>query len=359
MEGGGKTGNYVNKLRDRRKTKKQLLKIGRERETVKEREREAWSVRGEAQQILSGGEIALLRIYCFKCNWVQPAPGEKNPLKSPLLCRMLLLCEQPCCSATTWLHTLLRTFISPIRSKHKQSWGVRVSEGVAKKRSPHNSNYLTAQFSVPISWLWAALPVMVIPFKNVLALLWAVIDLWSMSFEEFLFGYILLEVDRTITVLVPHLSTCVQYCNVYMDLLKPRLQPLGSAVTHNLSPSFSGISYFQGAVKLYKSFCVFLRITCENGGRLSTYNLDNQSSLYSCDTAAAAMLYIFIWFTLNTILAVWQRSKEVTVLSVMLFIHAALLNNEIQLQQQPLPSLFSIISDGNELLDLILSTVCR
>lgn len=33
--------------------------------------------RGEARQILSGGEIALLRIYCFKCNWVQPAPGEK------------------------------------------------------------------------------------------------------------------------------------------------------------------------------------------------------------------------------------------------------------------------------------------
>lgn len=28
MGGGGETGNYVNKLRDRRKTKKQLLKIG-------------------------------------------------------------------------------------------------------------------------------------------------------------------------------------------------------------------------------------------------------------------------------------------------------------------------------------------
>lgn len=41
------------------------------------REREAESVRGEARQILFGGEIALLRIYCFKCNWVQPAPGEK------------------------------------------------------------------------------------------------------------------------------------------------------------------------------------------------------------------------------------------------------------------------------------------
>lgn len=46
---------------------------------------EVWSGRGEAQQILSGGEIALLRIYCFKCNWVQPAPGERNPLKPPLL----------------------------------------------------------------------------------------------------------------------------------------------------------------------------------------------------------------------------------------------------------------------------------
>lgn len=48
------------------------------RETVlvcfTERER---AHRGEAWQILSRGEIALLRIYCFKCNWVQPAPGEK------------------------------------------------------------------------------------------------------------------------------------------------------------------------------------------------------------------------------------------------------------------------------------------
>lgn len=35
---------------------------------------------GEARQILSGGEIALLKIYCFKSNWVQPAAGEKkNP----------------------------------------------------------------------------------------------------------------------------------------------------------------------------------------------------------------------------------------------------------------------------------------
>lgn len=33
--------------------------------------------KGEAQQILSRGEIALLRIYCFVCNWVQLAPGEK------------------------------------------------------------------------------------------------------------------------------------------------------------------------------------------------------------------------------------------------------------------------------------------
>lgn len=56
-----------------------------EREGIEDREKEMWSGRGEAQQILSGGEIALLRIYCFKCNWVQPAPGEKNPLKSPLL----------------------------------------------------------------------------------------------------------------------------------------------------------------------------------------------------------------------------------------------------------------------------------
>lgn len=56
-----------------------------ERERLEDREKERWSGRGEAQQVLSGGEIALLRIYCFKCNWVQPAPGEKNPLKSPLL----------------------------------------------------------------------------------------------------------------------------------------------------------------------------------------------------------------------------------------------------------------------------------
>lgn len=37
--------------------------------------------RGEARQILSRGEIALLRIYCFKCNWVQPAPGERKSIE--------------------------------------------------------------------------------------------------------------------------------------------------------------------------------------------------------------------------------------------------------------------------------------
>lgn len=44
---------------------------------AEERQREAETERGEARQILSRGEIALLRIYCFKCNWVQPVPGEK------------------------------------------------------------------------------------------------------------------------------------------------------------------------------------------------------------------------------------------------------------------------------------------
>lgn len=49
--------------------------VAEERESEAEREKE--SERGEARQILSRREIALLRIYCFKCNWVQPAPGEK------------------------------------------------------------------------------------------------------------------------------------------------------------------------------------------------------------------------------------------------------------------------------------------
>lgn len=65
-----------------RKTKEVMME---ERERREDGEKEMWRGRGEAQQILSGGEIALLRIYCFKCNWVQPAPGERNPLKSPLL----------------------------------------------------------------------------------------------------------------------------------------------------------------------------------------------------------------------------------------------------------------------------------
>lgn len=83
-----------------RKTKEVMIE---EREKLEDREKEMWSGRGEAQQILSAGEIALLRIYCFKCNWVQPAPGGKNPLKSPLLrggepvVDRLWLPAQPCC----------------------------------------------------------------------------------------------------------------------------------------------------------------------------------------------------------------------------------------------------------------------
>lgn len=71
-----------------------------EREGTEDREKEMWSGRGEAQQILSGGEIALLRIYCFKCNWVQPAPGEEKSIEvsSPARWRALpALPAQPCC----------------------------------------------------------------------------------------------------------------------------------------------------------------------------------------------------------------------------------------------------------------------
>lgn len=54
------------------------------------------SARGEARQILSRGEIALLRIYCFKCNWVQPAPGERihrSLLSGVVESRLLIRCD--------------------------------------------------------------------------------------------------------------------------------------------------------------------------------------------------------------------------------------------------------------------------
>lgn len=76
---------WIYSISKRGREEKQEVMI-EERERLEDRGKEMWSGRREAQQILSGGEIALLRIYCFKCNWVQPAPGEKNPLKSPLLC---------------------------------------------------------------------------------------------------------------------------------------------------------------------------------------------------------------------------------------------------------------------------------
>lgn len=60
------------------RTEDEISKVNEERRRGERRRLcLAESVRGEAQQILSRGEIALLRIYCFKCNWVQPAPGEK------------------------------------------------------------------------------------------------------------------------------------------------------------------------------------------------------------------------------------------------------------------------------------------
>lgn len=48
---------------------------------IAERSDSAESERREAQQILSRGEIALLRIYCFMCNWVQLAPGERKSIE--------------------------------------------------------------------------------------------------------------------------------------------------------------------------------------------------------------------------------------------------------------------------------------
>lgn len=62
-----------NKWHDREKDRpRQMLFVC----VVEERE-SAESETGEARQILSRREIALLRIYCFMYNWVQLAPREK------------------------------------------------------------------------------------------------------------------------------------------------------------------------------------------------------------------------------------------------------------------------------------------
>lgn len=108
------------------------------------------SARGEARQILSGGEIALLRIYCFKCNWVQPAPGEKIhwSLLSCAAESRLLICSTPTSPLLLLQSQALPHSCSSQSSAPKWTHLNSIIAGGALIKKPHNFRYLAARLAI-------------------------------------------------------------------------------------------------------------------------------------------------------------------------------------------------------------------